>query len=344
MRLRILLTFLSLTFIVTACNNSKKHDNPGDYDLEQQLEANINGQQNILKKDIEKCGIINSPQTGNANCPALNTYKYSQKFDDDIPSCYGWGWTPDEWEQNKCGPKIFYPIDKSNKDDIEVAPFISLDVVMAYEVIPIEIKNKEACFMVNANRSFFSMMPWLGSYLSDSIDYRCEGFLLRHTAGNNSAQSGNKAFYGNIIVAPINPNGAAVNVIKNRLDLAFKIIGLNEAQPLQEVRYGSTSYNITSGYYKERYAHVYKLNIKDVRYNMRGLDLYDLRTNQPYVIQSAQSYFAFGEVFFKYGHDSKNYNLGHAGHLTPNFLTPEKVQNEILNQNQEAQELQERMK
>lgn len=333
MRLRILLTFLSLAFVVTACNNSKKHDNMDQYDLEHQAEAMQRNQQNVLLKDLKECKLAPDPESNRMkfSCPSLKNHPYTNRYDNKIPNCRGFG-IP--WTDNKCTATSL--LDKRPYNVVmKESPSLVLDVVMALEVIPIEITNHDACFMNTENVGFLEGLFGKGQ------DFKCQGLLLKNVAGMARDHSGTyKKHFGNVIVAPLSPNGTPADKFAERVKLAFGHISPSKAIRLQQVRYGNRSFNIQN--HREGYAHVIDLTIKDVRYRMDHLNLVNLNTGDMITFDGYPPYFSFGVMKIKYGYDYRSYESTNIGHLTPNYLTESDFVNYILNQNQEQQELSER--
>ena len=328
MRLRILVTFLGLALFVTACNNSKKHDNTDAFDLEQQQEAMTRQTQNILKENLLDCSFVNNPNQDRVNCPALTEHRYTKNFPN-IPNCGGVVRL-----NNKCN-RLTDPVDTGTKDFIkdEVAD-ISIEAAYPYEVIPVRITDKDACYV---GSKFFEDEDIIG-LIGETEEYNCDGVLLKNVAGltNGGGTGGTKKYFGHIIIAPISPNSAPAATFAKRLELAFGHISPSQAIELQQPRYGRRSFN--PGNFSEGYAYVTSMTIKNVRYSMRKAGLIDLRNGQPFQFTTPRPMFAYAKVHLKYGYDFRNYNQANIGVLTPNFLTEEEFKIYVLNNNQEQQE------
>lgn len=327
MRLRIILTFLGLALFVTACNNSKKHDNTDAFDLEQQQEAMTRQTQQLLKKDLLKCSFISNPNQNRVDCPTLAEHEYENNYNF-VPSCPGLLGT----FTNNC--RGYERIDLYRKNTIMKARNISLEAVYAYEVIPVRIKNNSACYM---DFNIFDMEE-ITNVIGTQQNYDCDGILLKNVAGmtSNEGTGAGKKYFGHIIIAPINPNSAPAQTFAERIKLALGHISPSEAIRLQQPRYGNKSFNPQN--YAEGYAHITELRIKNIRYSMRDLELIDLRTGLDYQITTPKPMFAYATASLKYGYDYRSYNLANIGYLTPNYLTEETFKNYVLETSQEQQE------
>ncbi|MCH2533449.1 MAG: hypothetical protein MK008_03290 [Bdellovibrionales bacterium] len=275
-------------------------------------EARVRNTQQYLFEDLKQCSFIDDPSADEVECPTLQPYTYFKGYKS-IPTCnkHLFGFNRRSWSLlSTCSS----PIKMSTNPVIDVSVAPDIEAPMAFEVIPVQIKNLDVCVWTNKE-----------NLNDDKPKYEpCEGLLLKNVAG---IKNNKKTYFGHVVIAPINKNIGNAEVFAERVKLAMGHISPSQAIPLQSARYGGRSFNPQN--YLEGYSVMSHLSLGRDRYPLSELELIDLRTNEEYQSPSENPYFVFGSTNIKFGYDFRYFEQSTLGILNLNEVEPEDIVKDV---------------